>query len=243
MDLVGNIEIFLTSNQRAGLRYRDFFVLLCRCMGTLFSRHKSRITEHDKAVLQLKQQRDELKRYARRINGSIEKDTATIKELVSRKQKQRALLLLKKKKYQEKLLEQSEQHLTTVEGLINDLEFAQVQVQVVESLRKGNEALKKLNDLMKLEDVEKILSDAQEAQDYQSELSALIAGNLTSRDDVEVEAELERLLASDVAGDLPAVPNHEVPRPSASSAGATGVKKPQSSADHHKHREATLVTG
>lgn len=66
------------------------------------------------------------------------------------------------------MLEQSEQHLTTVEGLINDLEFAQVQVQVVESLKKGNEALKKLNDLMKLEDVEKILSDAQEAQDYQS---------------------------------------------------------------------------
>ncbi|VDK20718.1 unnamed protein product [Taenia asiatica] len=204
-------------------------------MGIPFSRHKSRVTEHDKAVLQLKQQRDELKRYSRRINNSIEKDTATIKELVSRKQKQRALLLLKKKKYQEKLLEQSEQHLTTVEGLINDLEFAQVQVQVVESLRKGNEALKKLNDLMKLEDVEKILSDAQEAQDYQSELSALIAGNLTSRDDTEVEAELERLLASDVAGDLPTVPDHEVPLPPSSLSNATMVKKSESKCNNSSH--------
>ncbi|KAL5965496.1 Charged multivesicular body protein 6 [Taenia solium] len=204
-------------------------------MGILFSRHKSRVTEHDKAVLQLKQQRDELKRYSRRINSSIEKDTATIKELVSRKQKQRALLLLKKKKYQEKLLEQSEQHLTTVESLINDLEFAQVQVQVVESLKKGNEALKKLNELMKLEDVEKILSDAQEAQDYQSELSALIAGNLTSRDDAEVEAELERLLASDIAGDLPAVPDHEVPLPPSSLSNATKVKKPESKCNILSH--------
>ncbi|VDM22387.1 unnamed protein product [Hydatigera taeniaeformis] len=212
-------------------------------MGALFSRHKSRVTEHDKAVLQLKQQRDELKRYSRRISDSIEKDTATIKELVSRKQKQRALLLLKKKKYQEKLLEQSEHHLTTVEGLINDLEFAQVQVQVVESLKKGNEALKKLNDLMKLEDVERILSDAQEAQDYQSELSALIAGNLTSRDDAEVEAELERLLASDVAGDLPAVPDHELPHPSASSANAARAQKLRSSADQHNTRKAELVAG
>lgn len=57
-------------------------------MGALFSHHRSRVTEHDKAVLQLKQQRDELKRYSRRINDSIEKDTAAIKELVSRKQKQ-----------------------------------------------------------------------------------------------------------------------------------------------------------
>lgn len=56
----------------------------------------------------------------------------------------------------------------------------------------------------------------------------MIAGNLTSRDDAEVEAELERLLASDIAGDLPAVPDHEVPRPSPSPADATKVKKPES---------------
>ena len=80
----------------------------------------------------------------------------------------RALLLLKKKKCQEKLLEQSERNLATVEGLINDLEFAQVEVQVLDSLKKGNEALKQLNALMKLDDVEKILSDAQDAQDYQA---------------------------------------------------------------------------
>ena len=57
-------------------------------MGILFSRHKSRVTEHDKAVLQLKLQRDELKRYTHRINDSIEKNVATIKELASRDQKQ-----------------------------------------------------------------------------------------------------------------------------------------------------------
>ena len=57
-------------------------------MGHLFSRHKSRVTEHDKAVLQLKLQRDELKRYARRINASIDKDIAAIKELASRNQKE-----------------------------------------------------------------------------------------------------------------------------------------------------------
>ncbi len=57
-------------------------------MGSLFSRHKSRVTEQDKAVLQLKQQRDQLKRYSRRVNDSIDKDTAAIKELVARKLQQ-----------------------------------------------------------------------------------------------------------------------------------------------------------
>lgn len=79
----------------------------------------------------------------------------------------RALLILKKKKFQEKLLAQAEQHMTKIEGLISDIEFAQVQLQVVESLKKGNEALRQLNALMQLDDVEKILSDAQEAQEYQ----------------------------------------------------------------------------
>ncbi len=34
-------------------------------------------------------------------------------------------------------------------------------------LKKGNDALKKLNALMQIDDVEKILSDAEEAQEYQ----------------------------------------------------------------------------
>lgn len=75
--------------------------------------------------------------------------------------------MLKKKKYQDKLLEQLESHLVTVEGLISDVESAQIQVEVMKSLEMGNEALKQLNALMKLDDVEKILSDAQEAQEYQ----------------------------------------------------------------------------
>ncbi|KAM7533049.1 hypothetical protein Aperf_G00000119433 [Anoplocephala perfoliata] len=192
-------------------------------MGGLFSRRRTRVTEHDKAVLQLKKQRDELKRYSHRATELIDKDIATIKELANRNQKDRALLVLKKKKYQEKLLAQAEQHLTKIESLISDIEFAQVQAQVVESIKKGNEALTQLNALMKLNDVEKILSDAQEAQEYQEEVSALIAGNLTTKDDAEVEAEFQRLLEAE----LPEVPDHEVPQPNASKK----KKQPPVSAD------------
>ncbi|VDL96665.1 unnamed protein product [Schistocephalus solidus] len=137
-------------------------------MGAIFGRHhRSRVTEEDKALLQLKQQRDQLKQYKQRVNSAITRDEAAIKQLLRQQERKKALLLLKKKKYQAKLLVKADEHLTTVEGLIQDVEFAQVQVKVLDSLKKGNEALKQLNDLMKLEDVEKIMSDAQEAQAYQ----------------------------------------------------------------------------
>ncbi|KAM3174222.1 hypothetical protein ACTXT7_010974 [Hymenolepis weldensis] len=178
-------------------------------MGSLFSRRKTRVTEQDKAVLQIKKQRDELRRFTKRTADSIDRDTATIKELAKRNQKDRALLLLKKNKCQQKLLAQADQYLTTIEGHIANIEFAQVQVLVVDSFKKSNEALKQLNDLMELDDVEKILSDAREYQEYQQEITNLIAGNLTSKDDADVEAEFERLLGAN----LPEIPDHEVSEP------------------------------
>lgn len=49
----------------------------------------------------------------------------------------------------------------------HDLEFAQVQVDVVNSLKQGNAALKAMNDLLKYEDVEKLMEDSREAAEYQ----------------------------------------------------------------------------
>lgn len=57
-------------------------------MGSLFSRRKTRVTEQDKAVLQIKKQRDELKRFTKRTADSIDRGTATIKELAKRNQKE-----------------------------------------------------------------------------------------------------------------------------------------------------------
>ena len=42
----------------------------------------------------------------------------------------RAKLLLKKKHYQEKLIEKTDKQLDTVEQLVHDLEFSQVEMQV-----------------------------------------------------------------------------------------------------------------
>ena len=106
-------------------------------MGSLFGKHKkpvSRVTEQDKAVLQLKQQRDKLKQYQKKIELNLERDRQLAKKLLDEGKRDRAKLLLKKKKYQEKLLQNTDNQLEKLEQLTHDLEFAQVEVQVCVSL-------------------------------------------------------------------------------------------------------------
>ena len=51
----------------------------------------------------------------------------------------RARLLLRKKKHQETLLERTDKQLDNLEQLTHDIEFAQVERQVLDGLKSGNE--------------------------------------------------------------------------------------------------------
>nr|CAH8860061.1 unnamed protein product [Trichobilharzia regenti] len=180
-------------------------------MGSLFSRHRhrSRITEQDKAVLQLKQQRDKLNQMTKRIERQIECEHVLAKELVSRGRKERALLLLKKKKYLENLIQKTEIQLSNIEQLVNDIEFAQIEVEVLDGIKQGNDALKNMQKVMSLDDAEKIMSEAQDAVDYQRELNDLVSGGLSSKDYDAIERDLARLVEDEVSR-LPEVPEHPI---------------------------------
>lgn len=79
----------------------------------------------------------------------------------------RAKLLLRKKRYQEQLLQRTDGQLENLEKLTQDLEFAQVEVEVVNGLKQGNEALKKVNEALNIEDIEKILDETREGVEKQ----------------------------------------------------------------------------
>ncbi|XP_050075546.1 charged multivesicular body protein 6 [Anopheles maculipalpis] len=170
-------------------------------MGNIFGKSKtkpvSRVTEQDKAVLQLKQQRDKLKQYQKRIELSLEKDRELAKKCLANGRKERAKTLLRKKKYQEKLLSNTDAQLETLEKLASDIEFAQVEAQVVTGLKVGNEALKKVNEILSIDEVEQILDETRESIEKQQEIDALLNGVLTEEDEDEVLAELEDLIGAD----------------------------------------------
>ena len=187
-------------------------------MGGIFSKDKkeSRINSHDKAVLDLKLQRDKLQQYQKRIELTLETDRKMAKKLLSEGKKDRAKLLLRKKKYQESLLTRTDGQLDNLQTLVNDLEFAQVEQQVVNGLKTGNEALKKANEMLSITEIEQIMDDTAEAIEKQKEIDLLISGQLSAEDEDDVLQELDDLVAAEaneaeVEEDvtLPEVPTEE----------------------------------
>lgn len=181
-------------------------------MGNVFGRKSgsSRVTEQDKAVLQLKQQRDKLKQYQKRISLQLEKERHLAKELLKNGKKEKALLLLKKKRYQDQLLEKTDNQISNLERMVQDIEFMQIEMKVIEGLKVGNDCLKRMHEIMSIEDVERILDETQEAIEYQKQIDDMLAGCLTQEDEEDILAELEVITqGEDVA--LPEVPNEALP--------------------------------
>ncbi|KAM4716465.1 charged multivesicular body protein 6-like [Anableps anableps] len=181
-------------------------------MGNVFGRksRSSRVTEQDKAILQLKQQRDKLKQYQKRITLQLEKERLLAKQLLKDGKKEKALLLLKKKRYQDQLLEKTESQISNLEHMVQDIEFMQIEMKVIDGLKIGNECLKSMHEIMSIEDVEKILDETQESIEYQRHIDEMLAGVLTQDDEDAVLAELEAITqAEEVA--LPEVPTDHVP--------------------------------
>ncbi|XP_043956333.1 charged multivesicular body protein 6-like [Gambusia affinis] len=181
-------------------------------MGNVFGRksRSSRVTEQDKAILQLKQQRDKLKQYQKRITLLLDKERLLAKQLLKDGKKEKALLLLKKKRYQDQLLQKTESQISNLEHMVQDIEFMQIEVKVIEGLKIGNECLKNMHEIMSIEDVEKILDETQESIEYQRHIDEMLAGAMTQEDEEAVLAELEAITqGEDLA--LPEVPTDLVP--------------------------------
>lgn len=137
----------------------------------------------------------------------------------------RAKMLLRKKKYQEKLLEQTDQQLENMEKLTTDLEFSTVEQRVLDGLKAGNAALKKVHEILTVEEIERVLDETNEGVEKQREIDAIISSHadsaLSEEDEEAVLAELDQLIGDEKSaiaeeptkeGDvlLPDVPTDEI---------------------------------
>lgn len=127
----------------------------------------------------------------------------------------RAKLLLRKKKFQETLLSNTDKQLENLEKLAADIEFAQVEIQVLDGLKQGNVALKKMHAILDIDEIEKIMDETREGIEKQQEIDSLLSDALTQEDEDNVLAELDALVAEQDATspelELPEVPKDELP--------------------------------
>ncbi|KAK4507324.1 hypothetical protein PRZ48_001059 [Zasmidium cellare] len=170
-----------------------------------------KISAQDRAILDLKIQRDKLQQYQKRITTITSRETEIAKECLRNGSKDKALLALRRKKYQESLLAKTDQQLAQLQALTSDVEFALVQKDVMFGLQQGTAVLKEIHKEMGgLDKVEMILSESEEAQAYQKvrkitmearvfilihlqEINEMLSGKMSNEDEDEVDEELEAM--------------------------------------------------
>ncbi|KAI1165474.1 charged multivesicular body protein 6 [Nemania serpens] len=171
----------------------------------------SRITVQDKAILDLKLQRDKLHQYQRRIVILTDKETDVARQMLAAGDKKRALLALRRKKYQEQLLVKTDAQLAQLEQLTRNVEFALIQKDVVFGLQQGTRVLREIHaEMGGIEHVEKLMGETADAIAYQKEVSEMLGGRITNQDEDEVEDELAALEREiNEPGPLPVAPKTE----------------------------------
>ena len=116
----------------------------------------------------MKNQRDKLRQYQKRITVITDREKAVAKECIARGEKEKALLALRRKKYQESLLAKTDSQLEELEKLTSNVEFALVQKDVLYGLKQGTQVLQQIHKEMGgLEAVEKLMGESEEARAYQ----------------------------------------------------------------------------
>ncbi|KAI4102668.1 MAG: hypothetical protein L6R37_004258 [Teloschistes peruensis] len=142
----------------------------------------------------MKNQRDKLHQYQKRIAVITNRETAVAKECLSRNDRPKALLALRRKKFQETLLAKTDAQLETLEQLTSNVEFALVQADVVYGLQQGTAVLQQIHaEMGGVEQVEKLMGESEEARAYQREIGDMLSGKMSNQDEDEVEDELEAL--------------------------------------------------
>ncbi|PPQ67076.1 hypothetical protein CVT25_005677 [Psilocybe cyanescens] len=180
-----------------------------------------KITPQDRAILDLKLQRDKLRQYQKKIQHVLDREQAIAKAQLAAGEKDRALIALRRRKYQQGLMSKTDSQLENLEQLLSTIEFSLVEVSVLHGLKQGNDVLKEIHKEMNVESVEKLLEETAEAREYQKEIGNMLSNALTLDDEEAVQEEL-LALQRDIAGEyqeqplhtkLPAVPSEEPQHP------------------------------
>lgn len=176
---------------------------------------KSDITASDKARLQLKMQRDNLQAAIRKYERVAGLEHEKAKEFMLAGNKRKALYCLKREKAQQSQIATVTDMLDNVQHLIDTVEFAQIQGEVVAAMKDGKSELDQLNKMLNIDDIEKLMDETAESIEEANQINALLSQPLAGvPDDDELLRELEEAAGVTKVGQTTPsidVPSHPLP--------------------------------
>ena len=171
------------------------------------------ISDVDRAVLDLKNSRDRLGKYKKKLETDEARLVARAKQAKQEGQTKNALNLLKLRKIKLREAENVEGQLLTVMQMVQTIDSKQNEAQVLAAMAKGKNTLQKMHEETSVDDVLDLMDAITEQNEVEREISNILEGSpsLSVEDEAAVEAELEAML-TEMNGDttvLPVVPDSQ----------------------------------
>jgi hypothetical protein len=155
------------------------------------------VSDIDRAVLDLKNARDRLNRYKKKLDQDEGKIVARAKKAKQEGQTKNALNLLRLRKIKTREVETVEAQLLTIMQMVQTIDSKQNESQVLAAMAKGKNTLQKMHEETSVDDVLDLMDAITEQTEVEREISKILEGvptMLSVEDEAAVEAELETMM-------------------------------------------------
>ena len=169
-------------------------------MGAYSSKSKKKVPEIsdlDRAVLDLKNTRDRLQKYRKKLELDDAKLVAQARKARDAGKMKQALGLMRLRKFKEAQATNCENQLLNVLQMVETIDSKQNETQVLAALAAGKDSLKQMHAERTVDDVLDLMDAVREEIEVEQEINQILEGvpTLSPEDEELVAAELESLQA------------------------------------------------
>ena len=179
------------------------------------NRNQVQLSQTEKAILDCKSCRDKIKRYIKSLEQKSENSMTKVRELLQKKQRDRAKFYLKQSKLFSEQTKVADGQLEMINQQISNIESTTNMAECAAVLSNGNKVLKQLQNEVNIEHWENIRDDLEELKERDDEIKEFFKEKgieqeeLDEQCDDEINKLLEEIHGNDI--DLPQVPKEKIP--------------------------------
>ena len=179
------------------------------------NRNQVQLSQTEKAILDCKSCRDKIKRYIKSLEQKSENSMTKVRELLQKKQRDRAKFYLKQSKLFTEQTKVADGQLEMINQQISNIESTTNMAECAAVLTNGNKVLKQLQNEVNIEHWENIRDDLEELKERDDEIKEFFKEKgieqeeLDEQCDDEINKLLEEIHGNDI--DLPQVPKEKIP--------------------------------